>query len=147
MEPWGVVFLGVIALATLVQAVFLVNLTLAGRRLARRLDELQARIDREIRPSLEQVFRISRNLAEISDLAVLQARRVDDLLGDTVDKIEDVTGVLRKLILRPLGPLADIVALLKGVKRGLEVYRQLSGFDPERRGRARRYADDEHLFI
>ena len=37
MEPWGVVFLGVIALGSLVQAAFLVGLALAGLRLARQL--------------------------------------------------------------------------------------------------------------
>ncbi len=148
MDSWGVVFLGVIALSSMVQAFFLLGVAREGKRLVRRLDELQAQIDREIRPSLDQLARIARNLGEISDLAVLQARRIDDLVEDTVGKIEETTSVIRRLILKPLGPLSDIVAFLKGLKRGLEVYRQLSGFDSERRG-ARRYDDveDEHLFI
>jgi hypothetical protein len=147
MDTWGVIFLGVIALASLVQAVFVIGLTLEGRRLARRLDELQTRLDREIRPGLEQVARIARNFAEVSDLAVLQVRRLDDLVEDTVEKIEEATGVVRRLVLRPLGPVADVLAFLKGLRRGIAVYRQLSGFEPERRAAARRYAEDEHLFI
>ncbi len=148
MDSWGVVFLGVIALSSVVQAVFLLGLAAEGKKLSRRLDDLQQRLDREMRPALDQLSRISRNLGEISDLAVLQARRVDDLVQDTILKIEDTTEVVRKLIVRPLGPLADVVAMLKGFKRGIEVYRQLSGFDSERRG-SRRYddAEDEHLFI
>lgn len=147
MDTWGVIFLGVIALASLVQAVCVIGLAVEGRRLARRLDDLQTRLDREIRPALEQVARIGRNFAEVSDLAVLQVRRLDDLVEDTVEKIEEATGVLRRLVLRPLGPIADILAFLKGLRRGIEVYRQLSGFEPERKGTARRYAEDEHLFI
>jgi len=146
METWGLVFLGVIALGSVVQAAFLLGLAMQGRRVARRLDELQERVDREIRPSLDNLQRMSRNLADVSDLAVLQVRRFDGLLADTVEKVEETTSLMRKVILRPLGPLVDIAAFLKGVRRGLEVYQQLRGFD--RHERARRYDDaDEHLFI
>jgi len=148
METWGVVFLGAIALSSIVQAVFLIGLARGGQRLARRLDELQDRVDREIRPALDNLGRITRNLSEVSDLVVIQARRVDDLLADTVDKIEETTSTLRRVILRPLGPLVDVVAFLKGVRRALEVYHQLRGFDRREGGVGRRYSDDdEHLFI
>lgn len=148
METWGIVFLGVIALSSVVQAVFLIGLARGGQRLARRLDELQDRIDREIRPALENLGRITRNMSEVSDLVVLQARRVDDFLADTVEKIEETTSTLRRVVLRPLGPLVDIAAFFKGIRRGLEVYHQLRGFDRREQGADRRYSDDdEHLFI
>jgi hypothetical protein len=148
METWGVVFLGVIALGSLVQAAFLISLTRQGRRVARRLDDLNDRVERELRPGLENLGRVTRNLAEVSDLAVLQVRRFDGLVVDTIEKIEDTTALLRKVIIRPLGPLVDVVAFVKGLRRGLEVYHQLRGFDRHERGAARRYeADDEHLFI
>jgi hypothetical protein len=146
MGSWAVVFLGVIALGSIVQAGFLIGLAVSGRRLARRLDEFQDRLDRDFRPTLEHLARVSRNMAEVSDIAVLQVRRVDGLLEDTIDKIEDTTTVVRRVILGPLGPIANIVAMLRGVRRGLEVFRELRGL--ERAGRAsRRYAEDEHLFI
>jgi hypothetical protein len=148
METWGVVFLGIIALGSVVQAAFLVGLAMQGRRLARRLEDLQDRVDREIRPSLESLSRVTRNLGEASDLAVLQVRRFDGLLADTVGKVEDTTTLLRNLILRPLGPLVDIAAFLKGIRRGIEVYQRLRGFDrPERPVPRRQETDDEHLFI
>ncbi len=148
MDSWAVVFLGVIALSSLVQAIFLIGLAVGGRRLARRLDEMQRAIDREIRPSLDNLSRITRNLAEIADLATLQARRVDDVLADTVDKIEEATDMIRRVILRPLGPLVDVAAFLKGLRRGVQVYRKLRGLESQGRGPSRRNADeDEHLFI
>ena len=114
MESWGVVFLGLIALASLVQAGFLIGLALGGLRLAKRVDELSARLDRDIKPALESLTRVSRGAAEIADLATLQARRVDQLLADTIDKIEETTGVIQQLVVRPLKPLGGILALLRG---------------------------------
>jgi hypothetical protein len=147
METWGVVFLGVIALASVVQGIFLVGLMAFGRRLAQRIDALQARIDRDVTPALENFARMSRAAAEIADLATVQARRIDLLLADTIEKVEETTTVVQQLIVRPLRPLGSIVAFLKGLQRGLAVYRQLGrerdASPPRRRGRE----DEEHLFI
>lgn len=147
MESWGVVFLGIIALSSIVQAAFLLGVAREGRRLARRIDELQDRIDREIRPALEQLTRVARNLGEISDLAVLQARRIDDLVADTIEKIEETTTLVRRFVLRPLGPIVDILAFLRGLKKGLDVYRRLGSLETPHKGAPRAYAEDEHLFI
>jgi hypothetical protein len=148
METWGVVFLGAIAVATVVQAAFLVALAVAGLRLTRRLDALQAQIDKQIAPALKGVERISRNAAEISDLATVQARRVDLLLADTIDKVEDTVSVVQRLVMRPLRPVAHLVAVLRGVQAGIDVFLRLERADrvppSSRRGHA---DDDEHLFI
>jgi hypothetical protein len=129
MESWGVFFLGVIALASVVQAGFLLGLVFYGRRLAQRVDALQARLDREI-----------------ADLATLQARRLDLLLADTIDKVEETTATIQQLVVRPLKPIGGIVAFLKGLQRGMDVYFKL---DPGRMPPRRRVPgeDDEHLFI
>jgi hypothetical protein len=148
MNGWVVAFLGIMAVSSVVQAVFLIGLGIQGRRLSARLDGLQDRLEREIRPALEQVRRVAQNLGEISDTAVLQARRLDGLLSDTIEKIEDATTTVHRMLLRPLGPLVDIMAFLKGIRRGLDVYRQLRGLETPGRPLSRRGAeDDEHLFI
>src|SRR5260221_14722393 len=122
METWGVVFLGVIALSSLVQAGFLIGLAVGGRRLGRRLDAINDRIDREIRPALDNLGRITRNMAEVTDIVTRQARRVDDLLADTIEKIEDTTATIRRGIVRPLGPLPAVAPLFTGVRRALSSY-------------------------
>jgi hypothetical protein len=149
MESWGVFFLGVIALASLVQAGFLIGLVVFGRRLTRRVDALNERLDRDIAPALENFTRVSRAAAEIADLATLQARRIDVLLADTIEKIEETTGVIQQFVVRPLKPLGGILALLKGVQRGMEVYLQLGSRGPAHPlpQRRRSHEDDEHLFI
>jgi hypothetical protein len=146
METWGVVFLGVIALGSIVQAAFLVGLMHFGRRLSRRIDALQNRIDRDVTPALDNFARVSRAAAEIADLATIQARRADVLLADTIEKIEETASAVQQLVLRPLRPLGAIVAFLKGVQRGLAVYAELGHerpATPRRRGRD----EEEHLFI
>src|SRR5262245_66376311 len=129
MDGLGVGFLGIIALSSLVQAGFLIGLAIGARRLGRRVDEIQTRVDRDLKPTLESLSRISRNLAEVSDTAVLQARRIDDLIADTVEKVEDATSVMRAFVTRPLGPLGDILAFLRGLRRGIEVYTQFRSHD------------------
>jgi hypothetical protein len=147
MSGWVLVFLGILALSSLTQTIFLIVLALESRRVAARVDELRERVEKDLRPSLESLARISKNIAEISDLGVLQARRIDAVLADTLDKVEATTETLRQFVVRPPAPLGDVFAFLKGVRRGLAVYSQLRGFDGGTRGQARSYAEDEHLFI
>jgi hypothetical protein len=151
MESWGVLFLGIIALASVVQAGFLIGLVVYGRRLAHRVDALQGRLDREISPALENFNRVSRAAAEIADLATLQARRFDLVLADTIEKIEETTATVQQLVVRPLKPIGAIVAFLKGLQRGMEAYFEFDrAAPPQHRPHPRRRGhgeDDEHLFI
>jgi len=147
MTTMAVLFLGLIAFSSLVQAVFLIRLTIEGKKVSARLEAFQDKVEREVRPALDQLHRVTRNMAEISDTAVLQARRVDAVLADTLEKVEETTTMVQKVLLRPLGPLVDIAAFLKGVRRGLDVYRQLRGLDGPSRGFRSSSEDDEHLFI
>lgn len=148
MESWGVIFLGLIALASLVQAGFLIALAFAGRRVAARVDDIQRQLDRDIRPALDNLTRVTRNIGEISDRAVLQARRIDDAVTDVLREVDATVRSLRRTATESFGPLADVAAFFKGARRAIEVYYQLRGFDRQRRGSGRSYAeDDEHLFI
>jgi len=148
MESWGVVFLGVIALSAIVQIAFLVALLVFGRKLARRLDVLQTRLDRELSPALGNFSRVSRAAAEIADLATVRARRLDLALGSTMDRIGGAAATVQHLVAHPLKPIA-MVALFKAFQRGIEVFfapdRDSPRDDrPRRRGHSE---DDEHLFV
>jgi hypothetical protein len=147
MESWGVVFLGVIAAASVVQAVFLIGLARAGQRMGKRLDDLQRRIDEDLRPGLENLTRVTQSLAAISDVAAAQTLRIGELVTTALDRAEETVDLVQKTLLKPLGPLADVMAFFKGVRRGVDVYRQLGAMDRERRVAPRHYQDDEHLFI
>jgi hypothetical protein len=147
-DVWVAVFLGIIALGSLVQVAVLARVLVAGRRLYGHVREVQDRYDREIRPMVETVTRVSRNVAEISDLAALQARRVDAFMADTAQRVDEVTDVVRGALHRSVAPLVDVSAFLRGLRRGIETYQRLGGLEAQGRGRGRRYAEeDEHLFI
>jgi hypothetical protein len=141
------ILLAVLALSALTQAALLVGLALGGRRLARRVEDLQARVEGELQPAVESLARISRSVAEVTDLAVLQARRVEGAVADTLERIDDARGNFRRALRRPAGMLGGVAALLRGFRRGLDVYGQLGGLKAHSRGKSRRYKDDEHLFI
>jgi hypothetical protein len=147
MDSVGLVFLGVIALSSLVQGAFLVLLGIGGLRLARRLGELQKSVDREFRPALDNLSRVTQNLATVSEIATDQAQRVEVLVNDTVARIEDTRVQVQRAVLRPLDSLRDVGAILKGVRRGIDVYQRLGRLQPQRQGASRRYGEDEHLFI
>jgi hypothetical protein len=147
MSDLAVVFLGVIALSSLVQAAFMIGLAVQSKRMGRRLEEIEKRFETEIRPSLQNLARLSGSIADVGDIVVTQVRRVDAFMGDTLSKLEEATSLLREVLVRPLGPISDLTAILKGFRKGFEIYRRLGGIDSERKGGARRYADDEHLFI
>ena len=148
MVNWEVVFLGVIAVAMGVQAGFMVAASLAILRLAQRLDTLQDQLDQKIAPTIEGLERVSRNAAEISDMATLQARRIDLLLADTIEKVDDTVTVVQRLVARPLRPVSHVAALLRGIQRGVDVFLQLERKERVPAPEGRRHAeDDEHLFI
>ena len=144
----ALVFLGVIAAGSLVQAGFLISLALSGLKLAKRVEELQGRVDHELRPAIADVNRLTKNLAEASELATAQVRRVETLITGAVTRIEDTRDQIRDAITTPFaGPIADVLALIRSVRRGVDVYRRLGSLEAQERGYARRYREDEHLFI
>jgi hypothetical protein len=147
MDSLGLVFLGVIALASLVQGAFLVGLALGGLRLARRMGEIQRSVETEIRPAIDDVSRLARNLASVSEIATGQARRLETLVASTVTRVEDARSQVRAAVGRPFESLRDVGAIVKGVRRGVDVYRRLGGMAAQRQGASRRYVGDEHLFI
>jgi len=148
METWGVVFLGIIAFVALIQGAVLVGIAIFLLRLARRLDALDDRLDREIAPALEGVRHVSRNVAEISDLATIQARRIDLMLGDSLEKVEETLGLLQRFVTRPLRPISNLLAIIRGVQTGLDVFLELGRGERSSKASSRRSGeDDEHLFI
>ena len=147
-ESSGVtVLLAVIALSSLVQGAILLGLAWGGRRLTQRVNELQGRVDRDLRPALDSLSRLARNLSETSDLAVVQVRRLEGFLGEAFDRVEDTRRQIQRAARVPLGALDRVSAVFRSVRRGLDVYHRLGSLQTQARGRARSYREDEHLFI
>lgn len=127
MSSLGLVLLGVIAFASLLQAVALVLVARDGARVFRRLDALAERMGRELRPAVAELERAGENFAEVSDLAAAQARRLDDVVGAAIERIERATDVLRDVILPSAGRLVAAAAAFRGLRKGLRLLRRRRG--------------------
>lgn len=148
MPPLAVAFLGIIALAAVVQCVFIVLAAQSLQRTGARVNDLCQRFDAELKPTLEDLRKGAANLRQISDSGREQAARVEALLTTTLGNIETTVESVRTLVLRPLSSLSDLSAFWGGLRRGLETYRKSA--PPRRTGpvSSRRSEDsDEHLFI
>ena len=143
----ALVFLGLIALAALVQGVFLIVLGVGGVRLFRRVIEVHRGLQLEILPAFENMNRIAADVNEMTVVTAAQVVKVEDLVAETLTRVEDVRLQVATAAARPLDSFRDLGAVVKGLRRGLQVYRQLGALGAQRRGATRRYAGDEHLFI
>ena len=138
MSTWATVFLGIIAMATLVTAILQVVLLVAGWQLVRRITTFVEDLDREIRPILGHVNAIARDASRVASLAAAQVERADQLLNNAVIRIEDLLSHMQSLV---ISTLREGNALMMGVRA---VMAAIQAF----RGRRRRRAeDDEALFI
>lgn len=146
-DDLALVFLGVIAFASLVQGLFLAGLAWGGLRVMKRVSALQRSFKEEVRPALDNVTRVTRNLAESSQRVGAQAGRLREVLEDATMRLESARAQVREAVASPGTSVRDVFAILKGLRRGLEVYRKLGALEAQGRGAARRYAGDEHLFI
>ncbi len=147
MEGMALVFLGLIALAALVQGAFLIALGVGGVRLFRRVTEIHRGLQTEILPSFANMNRIAADLSEVQAVTTAQVVKVDELVALTVARVDEVRLQFASGAARPLDSFRDLGAVVKGLRRGLQVYRQLGALGAQRRGATRRYAGDEHLFI
>ena len=142
MQTLVIVFLAVIAVSSLLQAAAAIGAAIAARKLEQRVDELEGRFERDLRPALANVARIVETAADVSDQAAAQARRVDNAVAgatarvnETVNRVargvqETVVGSLEKVedrvgrrVRKVSRPFARAAAIVEGFRRGVVVWR------------------------
>jgi hypothetical protein len=123
MDSLSLVLLGVIALASFLQAVALVVIAREGLRMFRRLDAFAERMGRDLRPALADLERASENFADVSHFAAVQAHRLEAVVEEAVDRIERASEVLRRVILPSAGRLVAAAAAFRGIRKGLQFFR------------------------
>jgi len=119
-----VIVLGVVAIATTVQAVALVSVLLAVRRLEVRFGEAEGEL-RALRPRLERLGRVIDNVADWTDTVAEHVPRVAADIESTLHQLRGIARLGAMMLVKPLRPLGVALALWKGLKRGATVYRQL----------------------
>lgn len=135
------VFLGVIALTSLLQAAFVIGLAVASRMAHRRLREMEERLEPQIAQGIERINRLTAAVSAASEQARVRAIRLDATasrlahdLGEMVDAgagtVEDLAhGTAETLAARLAGPsearrpFFRAMAIVRGLQRGLAVWR------------------------
>jgi len=119
-----VIVLGVVAIATTVQAAALVSVLLAVRRLEGRLGEAEREL-RLLRPRLERLGRVIDNVADWTDGVAEHIPRVAADIEGMLDQLRGIARLGAMMLAKPLRPLGVALALWKGLKTGATVYREL----------------------
>lgn len=140
MNDWPVVFLGIIAVSTLIMALIQVGAIIATLTLARQAQKALASVTQDVRPLIAKATALADDASRTLALATAQVQKVDRLVTDLAKRVDDTSSVVQHAIVTPVREGAAIVAAIKaalGVLRGLGDS-----------GRPGRHAEDEDpLFI
>ena len=121
MESWLVVFLGVLALASILQVVVLVVFARLGLQTARRARALQERARVELRVPLGHLSEATRNVKEMSTLLAGEARELRDSARTAAVDVraakDDMTRAVRT-------PVVHVSALARAVVRAVQTFRR-----------------------
>jgi hypothetical protein len=172
MESWMPFFVGVTALAVVIQTVIIVAIYFFVRNLDRRAEETTREIRSRVAPILgrvqmilddvhPQITNVVADAAQITRLARTQVQQADRVVGEAIDRlrlqlahtdqiltgaletVEEAGATVRRAI---LGPVQSVTAIVRGIQTGLDFFRS---------GNNRRRTDapvtaetqDESLFI
>ena len=138
MSTWATVFLGIIAMATLVTAILQVVLLFAAAQLVRRVGKFVDIIEQDVRPIIASVSSIARDASRVASLAAAQIERADQALSSTVLRVEELLAHVQTLV---ASTLRDGNAFMMGIRAVMAAIRAFQG------RRRRRGEDDEALFI
>ena len=119
-----IILLGVVAVATTVQALALVGVLVAVRRLEGRLREAERELG-ALRPRLERLGRVIDNVADWTDAGAELIPRVAADIEGTLRRLRPIARLGAMMLVKPLRPLGTALAVWEGIKVGANAYRQL----------------------
>jgi hypothetical protein len=133
-------FLGVIALSTLIMAFVQIGAIIALLRVAKQTQQAVADLQREVKPLVAKASAVADEASKTASLMTLQAQKVDRLLTDFTLRFDQTAAVVQQAIITPAREGMAIVAALKAGFMALQGLRD--------RPRHSRTADEEDpLFI
>jgi hypothetical protein len=113
VTEWPTLFLAAIAAATGVMALIQVCALIYGARLARRVNRLADRVEREIDPFMGKVQDISSDATRVTKLAVAQVERADQLMAQLARRVEATLDVAQDVL---IAPARRGLALIEGLR-------------------------------
>jgi len=154
VTDWNLVFLGVIAAATLVMAIIQIGLIVVAAGTAKRaqqaVEKAQAAlataqqtitsVHEEIRPLLAKANAIAEEASKTASLATAQAQKVDRVVTTLAARIDETSSLVQQAIVTPA---REGIAIIAAVKATLGALR--AGADWRRR--TSRSEEEDPLFI
>lgn len=140
MSDWNEVFLGVIALATLVMALIQVGAVVFAARLGRQVQQLMVIVQQDIRPLIARANGIAEEASKTAALATAQAQKLDRLVTDLTRRADETSAIVQEAI---IAPAREGLALVAAVKAGFAALRSMR----DARGRSGGVEDEDALFI
>jgi hypothetical protein len=140
VTDWNALFLGIIALATLVMALVQIGAIVFAARLGAQVQQLASTVQQDIRPLIARANAIAEEASRTASLATVQAQKIDRLVTDLTRRVDETSLVIQQAVITPAREGLAIVAALKaglGALRGVR----------EMRGRPGRVEDEDALFI
>ena len=138
---WSDVFLGVIAAGTVVMALVQVGAVITALRLSRQAQQVLQSVHQEVRPLIARAQAIAEEASRTVALATTQAQKVDRLITDLSQRVDETAGVLQEAIITPA---REGLAIVAAVKAGLGALRGLRDLRPRN---GRHSEEEDPLFI
>ncbi len=165
------IFIGIVALALLLQGIALMTIALKLRDLSARMDALSTKLTAQIdalaaqadkflalaRDTAEKIHAVQENVSAISRIVHDRVVEVDAFLAEATDvarlqlaKLQDVLDTSSQRIDQTIdtlqtaiiAPVTEVQAIVRGIRTGLEVL-----FGWSRRFMRRSIQEDEEMFI
>jgi hypothetical protein len=133
-------FLGAIALATLIMAVVQIGAIVVASRLAREAQQALKALHSEIRPLIAKASAVADEASRTASLATVQMQKIDRLVTDLSQRVDETTAIVQQAIVTPA---REGVAILAAVKAGLAALRGLG----DMRRSSSRSEEEDPLFI
>ena len=147
-DDWSVVFLGVIAVSTLIMALIQVGAVIATLRAVRETQKVLTMVQQDVRPLIAKATTVAEKAAAIAEeasktvtLATAQIQKVDTLVTDLTRRVDETATIVQKALVTPA---KEGMAIFAAIRTGLGALRGMGDF----RGRTGRHSeDDDPLFI
>jgi ribosomal protein L17 len=149
VTDWSLVFLGVIALATLVMALIQIGVVVTAARIAKQAQEAVAKaqetlttaqqtissVREEIRPLISSANAIAEEASRAATLATAQVHKVDRLVTDLASRVDETSALVQQAIITParegLAIMAAVKATLGALRAGADWRRRTSRSEEE----------------
>jgi hypothetical protein len=136
----SLIFLGIIAAATLIMALIQVGAIVAVLRLAKQAQATLSMVQRDVQPLIARANELAGEASKTMTLATAQAEKVDRMVTDLTQRIDETSVIVQQAIVTPA---REGIAIVSGIKAALGALR-----GADFRGRASRHAEEEDpLFI